>query len=339
MFPIHYKAVELPAYNANTLRALLGLHVVNKSVDAPKAGQLLLHMLAAPCNPSDIAFMQGNYNVVKSLPAVPGFEGAGIVIAAGEGVDGKFWIGKRVSCFAQDDQDGTWAEYFIAKPQQLIIVDERLTTEQAACFFINPFTAWGLFDEVLKKKSKAILINAGGSRVAEFFFALAKRNQIQCIATVRKNETALSLKQNEVGEVLFSGMDDFDGQLQKSIRAMGVSLVFDAVAGDMTGLIANSLPSGAEIIVYGGLSGKGLSGINPLQLIFKDLTIRGFNLNQWFSERSDKQINEVSASLAAMIITGEVANPIGIQVGITEIAQGLKHYLGSMSKGKMLIKF
>ncbi len=142
MTPKTYKALELTACNPNLVKAMLGLKIVEKSIPRPAEHQLLIKMAYAPCNPSDIAFLQGAYGVSKTMPTVPGFEGAGFVKAVGPGLDPDAWLGKLVSCFAQGNNDGTWAEYFIADANQIMPVDSNLDPKQASCFFVNPFTAW-----------------------------------------------------------------------------------------------------------------------------------------------------------------------------------------------------
>jgi NADPH2:quinone reductase len=53
-----------------------------KDVPIPKPahGELLVKIMAAPINPSDLAFIGGGYQSVKALPTTPGFEGAGVVV-------------------------------------------------------------------------------------------------------------------------------------------------------------------------------------------------------------------------------------------------------------------
>jgi NADPH:quinone reductase len=339
MFPLTYRAIELPSYNANILRAILGLKVVEKHFDSLPHDQLLIKMEAAPCNPSDIAFLLGGYNIVKPLPAVPGFEGTGTVIAAGTESGAESLVGKRVCCFSQSQNDGSWAEYIMVKNNQILLVDDRLTTEQAAMFFVNPFTAFGLFEIALAKKSKAILMNAAGGRVPEFLKVFANRHGIRTIGIVRKTKTAKSLLENGWDAVLVSTEENFTEALQTKIDEMDIDIAFDAVGGEQTGLIANFLPEGGELVVYGGLSGKEIGGIDSIPFIFRELTVKGFNLNNWLFHAENEKIMQASDVITTMLLSGEVKNPVSIQVEMEEITKGLKHYLGTMSEGKMLLKF
>jgi len=338
-FSIHYKAIELPAYNVNVIRAMLGLRVVDKTITHIAADQLLIHMHAAPCNPSDIAFIQGNYNIYKTLPCVPGFEGTGIVVATGIGLSAEQWVGKRVSCFAQEDGDGTWGAYMLAKPNQVIPIDEALSMEQAACFFINPFTAIGLFETAIRRNCQAIVINAAGSRVADFLFALATHQQLKTIGIVRRQQTLETLKQKGFDHVLLSTDGFFVENLKAALKGFDSCVAYDAVASEQTGLIANCLPPNSEIVVYGGLSGNAVSGINPMQLIFRNLSISGFNLNDWMKITDNESFTNVKNRLTTMILTGEVQIPVALHVTSDEVVKGLRSYLGAMSEGKILIHF
>ncbi len=111
-----YKAAVLPQANQNIVRALLSLKIEEKPLRQLKPDELLIKMEFAPFNPSDIAFMQDSYQVKKQMPCVPGFEGAGMVVEVGSDLDSKRWINKRVSCFSQQDKDGTWPSIFMLSP-------------------------------------------------------------------------------------------------------------------------------------------------------------------------------------------------------------------------------
>ena len=77
------------------------LQVKKIQVPKPKWGEVLIKVMAAPINPSDLAFMKGFYdefNLFKvPYPNVPGWEGSGIVVATGGGPIAWWDKGRRVS--------------------------------------------------------------------------------------------------------------------------------------------------------------------------------------------------------------------------------------------------
>lgn len=334
--PPKMKAIVLPAYNKNIIRALLSLKVEEKDTPKPDDGQVLIQMLATPCNPSDIAFLQGGYNIVKTLACVPGFEGSGIVVATGNDKAPKALLGKKVSCFAQDDADGTWAEFFLTKTDNCIVLNNEIDMDQAACFSINPITAFGLFEIAMQRKSKAIIQNAAGGQVCRFISSLAKKHKVKVINIVRK-EAILNQLNNEGDEnILLSTEENFAEKLSDLANKLNATTAFDAIGGEMTGLIFNAMPKDSEVVVYGGLSAKPISDINVLELIFKDKILSGFNLNEWIEEIGTERFNEISNELQEMIINKEISAKIAGKFKLEDVIKGIRQYIGNMSGGKIL---
>lgn len=334
-----YNALELSACNPNLVKAMLSLKIVEKSIPRPAEQQLLIKMAYAPCNPSDIAFLQGAYGVNKTMPTVPGFEGAGFVEAVGHGLDPDAWLGKLVSCFAQGNNDGTWAEYFIADANQLIPVDNKLDPKQAACFFVNPFTAWGLAELAMKKDSPSVIINAAGSQLSAFLLELLRRKNIKTIGIVRKSEHKSPLTTAGFDQVLVSTEEQFEEKLQQAVIKLKANLAFDAVGGSMTGQLFNAMPRGSEVVVYGGLSGKPIEGLSVVEAIFKRKKLSAFNLGDWIRETDMAAFSKAKNDLSEMIQRDKVKTNIQTEVAMTDIVKGLRQYLSDMSAGKMLIRF
>ncbi len=331
------KAVILPAYNQNVLRAMLSLKVEEIPIPIPQKDEVLIKIEATPCNPSDIAFLQGGYNIVKTLPSVPGFEGAGTVVSTGDSAKAKKLFKKKVSCFTQEDSHGIWAEYFVTKTNNCIPVDEKMEIEQVACFAINPFTAYGLYETARKNISPAIILNAAAGQVARFVQVLAKANNINVINIVRKKEQIDELI--ELGEkyVLNSNDDDFEKDLKETAHLLYATTAFDAVGGDLSGKILNSMPPKSEIIVYGGLSAKPISKVGVLDIIFKNKIISGFNLNQWIETKINiGEFQRISEELQQMIIKGEMKTVIQKTYKFDNVIKGMRQYLSNMSGGKIL---
>ncbi len=329
------RAVILPAYNDNLLRAMLALHTGQRPVPILRPGEVLVKMEAAPCNPSDIAFLRGGYNIVKPLPAVPGFEGAGTVVDTGG--EAKELLGRRVSCFVQAGHDGTWADHFIARRQDCIVLREAISMEQAACLSVNPLTAMGMLDMAVERDVGAIILNAAGGQVPRIMNRLAAMKGIGVINLVRKQAVADDLQQAGKTQVLNTGDEDFEGQLRELAAGFGPVMAFDAVAGDLAGRVLNALPQGSVMVVYGALSGADLSGIDPMGIIFRKKAITGFNLSDWIAARSPEALDRAKDELQDLALEGAINTGIQATYPLDRVVDGLRAYIKSMSAGKVLL--
>ncbi len=331
------KAVILPNYNPNLIRAILGMKVENKLMPVPAKGEVVIKIHASPCNPSDIAFLTGGYNIKKTLPAIPGFEGVGTIEFVGEGVL-KEMIGKRVSCFVQNDKSGSWSEYVISTPDECIFLKDEMPDDQAACFAVNPFTAYGLYNLAREKSSKCIIQNAASGQVGKFIRILAKKDGIQVINIVRKPEHIELLKSEGETEVLNATDKKFEESLALKASKLGADICFDAVGGSQSGQIINAMPAGAELILYGGLSGADLSHIDALGLIFDRKVLSGFNLMDWMADLEEGEFEDISEYLQDLFIDGTFKTTISDSYSLDHIVKGIRAYIGNMSAGKILIK-
>src|SRR5436309_11961736 len=96
-------------------------------------------MIASPINPSELMVVRGRYGRLPQLPATPGFEGVGVVEAAGPGLLGRLRLGRRVAVL--NGAGGNWQETVIVPARQVVPVPSALSDEQAATFFVNPASA------------------------------------------------------------------------------------------------------------------------------------------------------------------------------------------------------
>lgn len=331
------KAVLLPAYNNNLIRALVGMKVEEKPLPLVFEGEVLIKIEASPCNPSDIAFLRGGYNIRKSLPAVPGFEGVGVISEIGDGLPEEF-IGKRISCFVQNDRSGTWSEFVVAKITDCIFLKEEMPMEQAACFAVNPFTAFALYEMAQQELCECIIQNAANGQVGKFIRVLAKNDHLKVINIVRKEDQVAKLKFEGEEYVLNSEDDHFKKDLYNLAQKLNATMAFDAVGGEITGLLMNSMPEDSELVLYGGLSGTELSHIDPMGIIFDRKMISGFNLIDWFDSLEDEEFEEVSDYLQDLFINGVFHTDIQASFGLNDIVKGIRTYISDMSEGKILIK-
>jgi NADPH:quinone reductase len=330
------KALTIAAYNANLIRAMQGMKIVE--LPTPKAGEreVLIKIDLAPVNPSDIAFLRGGYNISRPLPAIPGFEGTGKIVGTGAGVDSGL-IGKRVSFFSQDE-NGTWAEFAVTDFKNCILVNDGFPEEQAACLFVNPLTARAMFGHVLNNEHQALIQSAAMGQVGQFIRFFAKENNLKVINLVRKDDHVESLKNEGEEHVLNINNENFTAELKQMAGDLSATAALDAVGGELTGKILNAMPIGSEMILYGGLSGAPVGQIDPLEIIFNNKILWGFNLGDWLNDLPADHLNNISQEIQQLFNQQKLATKIQNVFPLENFYDGLRKYISNMSGGKVLFR-
>lgn len=330
------KAIVLPAYQGNIIRALRSLEIQKMKTPVPLADEVLVKISFSPCNPSDLAFIQGGYNVKKSLPAIPGFEGSGRVIKSGN--DAMDLSGKKISFFYQGEQGGAWASHILLKASDCLPLDESMPDEQAACFAVNPFTAFAMVDMADKAGSRALVQDAAAGQLARFIEILAKEKGIAVINIVRKEEQVSQLKSQGSKYVLWQQDGSFEEELNALTHELGAQLAFDAAGGILSGIILKNMPEGSSLKVYGALAGRTLSEIPAADVIFKKKSVSGFNMNEWKEKLGKKEFLAVSEELQKLFINGKLKTRIQGNYPLEEHGKALMEYIRNMSGGKVLLR-
>jgi NADPH:quinone reductase-like Zn-dependent oxidoreductase len=331
------RVVLLDQYQENLADAIEGLKLVERPVPLPRRGQVLVRIEAAPCNPSDLLLLQGKYGVLKTLPTVPGWEGAGTVVTSGGGWLAGWLQGKRVACGGQDDRDGTWAEYFVADAKMCVPLKRQLSTKQASSMIVNPLSAMGLLDTAQRAGHRAAVHTAGASQLGRMLLAMASEVNYPMIHVVRRDAQVDLLRSLRAEHVLNSSDEDFADQFRSACSRLNATAVFEAVAGDMSGTIINLMPPGSTAYVYGALSEEACGNIDPIELIFRGKTVTGFYLGTWLKNRSLLDILRATGRVQRMLIEGRIATEVQRVVGVDEAVDGLKQYVNNMTQGKVLL--
>ena len=335
--PSEMRVLELENYHEDITKAVEGLRVSQKPTPRPGPGQVLVRIEAAPCNPSDMIFLQGLYGVKKPVPTVPGWEGAGTVVASGGGLMGKWLHGKRVACGGQSHTDGTWAEYYRADVKSCVPLRKGISFEQAATLIINPLTAWAMVDTAKKGGHRAIVQTAAASQLGRMVLRLAKDAGIALINVVRREEQEDLLKSLGAEVVLNSESEDFEARLHEECHRLKATIGFDAVCGEMTGRIFSAMAPGATVLVYGVLSFEPASGFDGRDLIFGRKRMEGFWLTDWIRKAGFVRVFQATRQIQKYIADGSFATQVRKKLKLEDVPAGILEYQQEMTAGKILI--
>ncbi|PTL80684.1 zinc-binding dehydrogenase [Vitiosangium sp. GDMCC 1.1324] len=324
------RAVVLSAYDGRPD----SLRVEERPVPEPGPGEVLVRLAAAPINPADLMFMRGQYGLKKALPAVPGFEASGTVVAAG-GIAGRLMVGRRVA-FGTAQGDGTWSEYIRVPLGHCLPLRAHVSDEQGATLFVNPFTAWALMDMARQGKHRAVAQTAAASALGRMLLKLAVRERIPLVNVVRRKEQVELLEGLGAEHVVDSSEPDFEERLHELFHRLGVTLAFDAVSGPLTAQLLRAMPAGGCVTVYGSLSGQE-SSIHPSAFIFERKRVEGFWLADWFLQDrfGPKQIRALMGVPA--LFGREMETPVRTRLELSKAREAVTLAAGEMTSGKVLL--
>lgn len=324
----------------NMEAVLLGEHgavpVVRRvPLPRPEDGEVLVRMAAAPVNPSDLAFLEGMYAYRKPLPAVPGIEGSGTVVAAGKGLMPRLLLGRRVACSSSTTRGGTWAEYMVTSASLCVPLDRSVSLEQGATLLVNPLTALALTDVAKKGKHAAVVVSAAASSLGRMIVRLCLRDALPVVCVVRRPEQAELLQNLGAEHVLDTTTSNFAERLADIARKLNASLILDGVAGELTGILLEACPAGTSAIVYSDLSQRPCV-VDSRRFFFERKRIRGFYLADWVAGK-----NLVQALLLARraqgLVGGALQTTIRRRVPLSSVGEALALYRSDMTAGKVLL--
>ncbi|WP_020209791.1 alcohol dehydrogenase catalytic domain-containing protein [Gilvimarinus chinensis] len=132
-----------------------------KAVPQPLAGQVLVKNTAIGINPVDWKFIQ---NDPRSWPVghVPGVDGAGEIIAVGEGVSASL-IGRRVAYHQSLGEQGSFAQTILLNAERFMVIPDGLPDESAAALPCPMLTAWQTYTKVPAAAGEKVLVTGMGA--------------------------------------------------------------------------------------------------------------------------------------------------------------------------------
>ena len=151
----------------------LALRLEQVAMHAPPAGQVVVRNAVIGLNPVDWKVLGGG--LVEWRPGhVPGVDGAGVVVAVGDGVSGQ-WLGRRVAYHTSLQRDDSFAEYAEVAARALLRLPDTLDFETAAGVPCPALTAWQAIEKLPVQPEQALLVSGAGGAVGNYLVQLASQ--------------------------------------------------------------------------------------------------------------------------------------------------------------------
>jgi NADPH2:quinone reductase len=217
---------------------------------APGAGQALVAIEAVGVNFIEVYQRTGLYPV--ALPATPGSEAGGTVLAVGPGVT-EFRAGDRV---AWQGSPGAYAERAAVPVERLVRLPEGVSTKQGAAAMLQGMTAHYLACSTFPlEPGDTCLVHAAAGGVGLLLCQIAKRRGARVIGTVSTPEKAALAREAGASDVILYVEQDFETEVRQITDGAGVQVVYDSVGRTTFEQSLRCLAPRGMMVLYGQSSG------------------------------------------------------------------------------------
>ncbi|MBN9427904.1 MAG: zinc-dependent alcohol dehydrogenase family protein [Burkholderiales bacterium] len=304
--------------------------VERPDVGVPAADEVKFEVLAFPINPSDLMFCTGDHGVKPALPACPGTECVGRVIA----------VGRQIAHVAPGDlvinlQRENWAQQRRVKGDDVIRLPHGIDLRQAAMLKVNPATALLMLDLVDLRPGDWVMQNAANSAVGRLLISLARARGLRTINIVRREAVVDELKRLGADVCLVDG-PSLARRVGEAAGGAPVRLAIDAIGGREARRLGFAVSEDGTVCNYGTLSGPDVVAASS-DLIVRGVRYVGFWLARSLRTRSLDEIRSMYAQLAGLVLAGELHAPVEAVYPIEEIGSAIRHAQRGGRNGKILV--
>jgi NADPH:quinone reductase len=249
------------------------LEVVDLPLPQPEAGEVRVRLATAGVNPTDVRSRSGFRGRALAFDhQVPGHDGAGIIDAVGDGVDGSR-LGQRVWVYhaALGRPGGTAAEAVTLPTDQAVPLPPHIDFAQAAGLGIPFMTAHRCLFADGDLDGDSVLVAGGAGAVGNAAIQLAKRAGARVATTVSSDAKAELARAAGADLVVHRDADDAARQI-RSLAASGVRRVVEVALAPNLALDLAVAATNAAIAVFG--TEPSLAELPIHELVAKDVTLR-----------------------------------------------------------------
>ena len=258
----------------------------------PGSGETVVKLHAAALNRRDVFVTRGQYPGAKpeALPVILGSDGAGEVVARGEGASGPdegtevvinpalYWgddpqkPGREYRILGLPD-DGTFAQLVKVPAENVFPKPSHLSHEEAAAIPLGALTAYrALVTRGGVQEGETVVVPGIGSGVATYVVQIAAALGARVFVTSGSDEKIERAKELGAEGGVNYNSEDWSKEL-KSLTG-GVDLSVDHVGGEGFDALVSLAKPGSRIVTFGATAGPKVTVVMP-RIFLKHLTVFG----------------------------------------------------------------
>ena len=305
------------------------MNYVDVQVGPPGPGEVQVRNHAVGLNYIDVYFRTGLYPM--PLPAGIGLEGAGEVVAVGDGVK-TVKVGDRVAYSGQPP--GSYSQLRNMPPNNLVKLPSSISYETGAAMMLKGLTVQYLFRRTYKlQKGQTILFHAAAGGVGLIAMQWAKALGVTVIGTVGSEEKAALARKFGCDHTILYNKENVVERVREITKGEMVPVVYDSVGKDTFQASIDSLRPFGLMVSFGNASGP--VPPMPLTALKGSLYITRPSLMAHTADRA--VLDEMSADLFKMVSSGKVHIPIDQRYPLAEARQAHIDLEGRKTTGSTIL--
>ena len=305
-----------------------------EEIDAPvaAAGEVLVSVQAAGLNFPDLLCVRGQYQFKPPLPFVPGSEGAGVVMAVGEGVS-DVSVDDRV-CF--NGLSGAFAENIAISASAVTQIPDSMPFEQAAGLTIVYGTSYyALKQRAGRQSSDTLLVlgAAGGVGLSAVELGVAMGARVLAAASSDEKLAVAAEHGAEVG--INYATEDLKNRIKEVTDGAGANVIYDPIGGDLAEAAFRGIAWEGRHLVIGFASGT-IPKL-PLNLpLLKGAAAVGVFWGNW-TKREPEAHKQNMAELFELFTEGAIQPHVSSTYSLDQFLDAFGEVSGRRAVGKVIL--
>jgi NADPH:quinone reductase len=309
------------------------LNYTDAAEPIPGSNEVRVRLYAAGVNPNDAYVRTGTYSFyIPELPYTPGFDGAGIVEAIGEGVE-HLKTGDRVfvAALLAKKNTGTYSQKVVCDAEAVHLLPESVTYEEGAALGIPAMAAYrALFHRANIKADETVLIHGASGGVGLLAVQMAAGIGATVIGTASTEEGKSLVKAAGATYVVSHVKEDSFNELLTLTNGIGPDVIIESLANENLENDLKIIAPFGRIVIVGN---RGSIEVNPRLAMIKEADILGMAL--W-----NAPAHEYNASLegvAAFLKAGILKPIVGDELPLSDAVKAHEQILSKKARGKMVL--
>lgn len=289
----------------------------------PAPGHTLVRVRAAQVGHIDLDVLEGDFGILPELPAVPGTEACGTVLASGSHPEGALvrvrggGVGLR--------RDGGWATHISVPDSAVVPVPAGTDPALACCFFSPAGTAWAAVHDVAAvRPGERVVVTGAGGAVGAMAVQVAARAGAEVIGVVGRPA--------KLAHVPAQGKALLASDLSEDAVGGRVDALIDTVGGPVLRAALTLVRPRGRAALIGYTAGREFS-VDLADFLLADVSLLPVNLLS-----RGKDVAGTADRLLAELAAGELSLPIE-RYGIDRLGEAVRRLRTGEAVGKVALTF